>query len=160
MAGVAIGTFYAYFGNMQALAAVCIHRAVTQAARDARNTIDELSGESLEIVAGAMVNSQVSSVMADREAWAAFYLLERQVSSPAKFRKHYEEWVRLWQHAIAISANPPPPERLPTVARMAHVITYSWLAQCMLTLGPRVDAQWLRRELHSAVQAYLAVSRG
>lgn len=159
VAGVAIGTFYAYFGNMQALAAVCIHGAVKQAAKDARRAVDELQGESLEVVAGALLNSQVRSVMADPRTWAALYLLERQVSSPAAFRKHYDEWVKLWQHTIAISADPPPPERLPTVARMAHVITYSWLAQCLLTIGPRVDAQWLRRELHVAVQAYLTLSR-
>jgi AcrR family transcriptional regulator len=159
VAGVAIGTFYAYFGNMKALAAICIHRVVAQAAKDARHAVDDVKGESLDVVAGALLNSQLRSVMADPKTWAALYLLERQVSSPAAFRKHYEEWVELWQHAISIAADPLPAERLQTVARMAHVMTYSWLAQCLLTVGPDVNQQWLRNELHTAVQAYLSVSR-
>ncbi|MCO8649745.1 TetR/AcrR family transcriptional regulator, partial [Burkholderia multivorans] len=93
----------------------------------------------------------------DAALWSLLFALERQVSSLAAYRRHYDAYVALWRDALAGTADPPPAARLDAVARMAHSICYGGISQALLTLGPAWDVAALRGELHAALRAYLAV---
>jgi len=41
------------------------------------------------------------------------------------------------------------------MARMVHSLVYGWVTQNLLTLGPELDRQALRTEVHLAVRSYL-----
>lgn len=155
VAGVAVGSFYEYFGNMQALAALCISRIVKTAASKARQAIESRRGRPLVEVVDAMLDCQVRNVMSDAQSWAALFLLERQVSTPEAFRHHYAAWISLWCDTLAAASDAPSQKRLATTARMAHAITYGWISQSLITIGPLADETVLREELGLAVQAYL-----
>ncbi len=97
VAGVGVGTFYEYFGNMRALAALCIHQRVKALADAGQAAVDAARGRPLAQVLDAQLDVQVGQVMAEAPVWAALFLVERQVSTPQAFRKHYEAYVALWQ---------------------------------------------------------------
>ncbi|WP_261533375.1 TetR/AcrR family transcriptional regulator [Burkholderia multivorans] len=157
VAGVSVGTFYEYFGDKQSLAAFCIHRHVLALAERLREAAHALRGEARAALAAAFVDLQVDAVAGDAALWSLLFALERQVSSLAAYRRHYDAYVALWRDALACTADPPPAARLDAVARMAHTICYGGISQALLTLGPAWDAAALRGELHAALRAYLAV---
>lgn len=155
VAGVGVGTFYEYFGNMRALAAVCIHARVKALAEAGHAAIERTPGQPLAQVVDALLDSQLDGTLQDAADWAALFLVERQVSGVQAFRKHYEAHVRMWQDALEAAANPPPDA--PGAARMLHAMCYGWVSQSLLALGPQVDARALGARLRQAVHAYVAV---
>ena len=153
VAGVGVGTFYDYFGNMRALAAVCIHARVLALAAAGHAAIDAARGQPLAQVVDALLDSQVDGTLNAAADWAALFLVERQVSGVQAFRKHYEAHVAMWQAALLAAADVP--ADAPGAARMLHAMCYGWVSQSLLALGPQVDAQGLRGRLRQAVQAYV-----
>ncbi|ENH6341426.1 TetR/AcrR family transcriptional regulator [Burkholderia vietnamiensis] len=156
VAGVSVGTFYEYFGDKQSLAALCIHRRVLALAERLRAAAHGLRGMPRAEVAAALVDLQVEVIAADAALWGALFVLERQVSSLAAYRRHYAAYVALWRDALAQAGDPPPAARLEACARMAHALCYGGVSQALLTLGPALDFAALRRELHAALGGYLA----
>lgn len=154
VAGVGVGTFYEYFGNMRALAALCIHERVKALAGAGQAALDAARGQPLAQVLDAQLDVQVGRVMAEAPVWAALFLVERQVSTPEAFRKHYEAYVDLWQRTLEAAADAP--RDAPGAARLLHAMTYGWVSQSLLACGPAVDAAVLRAQLGQAVQAYAA----
>lgn len=101
VAGVSVGTFYEYFGDKQSLAALCIHRRVLALAERLRAAAHGLRGMPRAEVAAALVDLQVEVIAADAALWGALFVLERQVSPLAAYRRHYTAYVALWRDALA-----------------------------------------------------------
>jgi AcrR family transcriptional regulator len=154
VAGVGVGTFYEYFGNMRALAAVCIHERVKALAQAGLAAGEATRGQPLEQVVEGMLNSLVQGVLSEAADWAALFLVERQISSVAAFRKHYEAQVRMWQ--LALEAAEDAPADAQAAARMLHAMCYGWVSQSLLALGPQVDARALQAQIRQATLAYAA----
>jgi len=155
VAGVGVGTFYEYFGNMRSLAAKWISDTVRDAERQLRQAFETRRGRPLAEIVDAMLDVQAHTIAAEAQTWTLLFMLERQVSAPSAFRRHYGVWVETWRDAFACASNPPAADRLMQVARMAHSISYGWLSQCMLTADPPMSEQSLRLELGLAVHGYL-----
>lgn len=156
VAGVGVGTFYEYFGNMRSLAAKWISDTVKDAQHKWRQSFEGRRGQPLVDIVDAVLDVQVSTIAADTQTWTLLFMLERQVSAPSAFRRHYDAWVDAWRDALASASDPPPQDRLALVARMTHAISYGWLSQCMLTTDPPPSEAVLRHELGLAVHGYLA----
>lgn len=158
VAGVGIGTFYEYLGSKQALAALTIHMRVKALGRGLHEAAAALRGQPVQQVLEALLDQQVNAIRADARAWAALFLLERQISSPEAYRKNYRRYVEAWESSLAVASDHPPGERLPALARMVHVLVYGWVSQALLTQGARVDWPLMRTELGLAVRGYLAAT--
>jgi AcrR family transcriptional regulator len=159
VAGVGVGTFYEYFGNMRALAALCIHAHVKALAEAGRAAVEAARGQPLAQVVDALLDVLVGRVAREAPVWSALFLLERQVSSVQAFRKHYEAYVQLWQLALEAAADRP--SDAAGAARLLHAMAYGWVSQSLLAQGPQIDAHDLRARLGEAAQAYGAgLARG
>ncbi|MGH6638228.1 MAG: TetR/AcrR family transcriptional regulator [Polaromonas sp.] len=157
LAGVGIGSFYEYFSSKDALAAVCIHLRVKGIAQRMRQCIEARRGEPLPVLVDALLDAQIHDTLAEPEQWAALFLLERQLSGIAAYRKGYEEFVQLWQQALASAIHWPPGAPAHEAAFVAHATAYSLTSQALMT-QPRVpDPVALRRMLRTAVHGYLSV---
>src|SRR5260370_27936922 len=100
VAGVGIGTFYDYFGNMDALAALCIHRRMKALA--ARSVAAEQADRRLLAIAHVVADTYAVSITGELKTWVALFRLERQISTPKAFHKQYDAHVEL-----STSAFPP-----------------------------------------------------
>jgi len=155
VAGVGVGTFYEYFGNMQALAALVVHQHVKALAQQARAAARRTAGQPLAQVVAAQLDAQVAPVLAQAALWVQLFALERRVSPPGAFARQYEAWVELWRAALAAAADPP--LHAPAGARMLHTMAYGSVSQALLSRGAAgVDGAALRAELERAAQAYAA----
>lgn len=152
VAGVGVGTFYEYFGNMRALAAVCIHERVKALAQAGLAAGETTRGQPLEQVVAGLLDSLVQGVFREAGDWAALFLVERQISSVAAFRSHYEAQVRMWQAALEAAEDAPADAA--AAARMLHAMCYGWVSQSLLALGPQVDARALQAQIRQAARAY------
>ena len=141
VAGVGLGTFYEYFGNMDTLAAMCIHRQV-----------QALHAQGLQTLQGCAGMAPATRVEAPM--WAALFMLERKVSAPEPFRRHYQAYVQLWAMALQ-DCDPPLPEPAQPLARLLHTMTYGWVSQSLLAQGPQQTPQQLREPLGWAIHALL-----
>ena len=155
VAGVGVGTFYEYVANKEALAALTIHMCVKQQAQALRASTERHRGMPRVDIATSIINDQIDLLMGEAEKWRALFLLERRVSSPQAYQKHYDQYVELWQQALSSACDPVGPERLDAVARMVHAIMYGWITQSLMTLGASLDRTFLKQEVLSAVRAYL-----
>jgi len=158
VAGVGVGTFYEYVANKQALAALTIHMRVKRLAQAMSDYVSAHKGEPMHALVQGLIDAQLDSVMDEAAVWSALFMLERQVSSPDAYRKHYDQFVALWGEALLASTEPPEAARLPVVARMVHTMVYGWVTQCLLTQGADLDRATLHAEVKRAVSAYLAAA--
>jgi hypothetical protein len=145
--------------NKQALAALTIHMRVKALALSLQQAIEALDAAPVHTVIDRLLDQQVNAVMADAPTWAALFMLERQVSTPQAFRKHYAQFVDLWLQALRKASDAPALNCLPDVARMVHAMVYGSVTQALLTQGPQLDQPALRRELGMAVHGYLTTPR-
>jgi AcrR family transcriptional regulator len=155
VAGVGIGTFYEYVANKEALAALTIHMCVKQQAQAMQASIARHLGAPRADVVLGIIDDQIELLMGDADKWRALLLLERRISAPDAYRKHYEQYVTLWRQALASAGDPVPEDRLDAAARMVHTMVYGWVAQSLMTLGTDLDKALLKQELMRAVGAYL-----
>lgn len=156
VAGVGIGTFYEYVANKEALAALTIHMRVKTLAMALQQRAAAHAGAALWPMVQAMMTELINKVQADATSWAALFMLERQISDPEVYRKHYEQFVDLWAQGIQASNTTMPASQVATVARMVHSLVYGWVVQCLLTQGPNMDWAQVRSTCAQAVQAYLS----
>lgn len=152
VAGVGIGTFYD-FGNMDALAALCIHRRMKALASAARSVAAEQADRPLLASAHGVADAYALSITGELKTWVALFRLERQISTPKAFHKQYAAHVEMWRSALAQAADPP--ADVGAAARMLHCITYGWLSQSLIAKGSQVSTNALIRELRDAIDAYL-----
>jgi AcrR family transcriptional regulator len=155
VAGVGIGTFYEYVANKEALAALTIHMCVKQQAQAMQASIARHQGAPRADVVLGIIDDQIELLMGDADKWRALLLLERRISAPDAYRKHYAQYVALWRQALASAGDPVPEDRLDAAARMVHTMVYGWVAQSLMTLGTDLDKVQLKQELMRAVGAYL-----
>ena len=155
VAGVGVGTFYEYVAHKEALAALTIHMCVKQQAQALQACAERCQGMPRADIAAAIINDQIDLLMGEAEKWLALFLLERRVSSPEAYRKHYDQYVALWGKALASASDSLSTERLESAARMVHAIMYGWITQSLMTLGPGLDKTALKREVLIVVRAYL-----
>jgi AcrR family transcriptional regulator len=151
VAGVGIGTFYDYFGNMDALAALCIHRRMKALA--ARSVAAEQADRRLLAIAHVVADTYALSITGELKTWVALFRLERQISTPKAFHKQYAAHVEMWRSALARAIDPP--ADVGATARMLHCMTYGWLSQSLIAKGSQVSTNALIRELRGAIDAYL-----
>jgi AcrR family transcriptional regulator len=154
VAGVGLGTFYEYFGNMDTLAAMCIHRQVRALHDRGRAVLQQQSGAPLAVRVDALLDVLADGIAREAPMWAALFMLERKVSTPEPFRRHYQAYVQLWALALEPAGAPPRADGLP-LARLLHTLTYGWVSQSLLALGPQQGAAGLRAPLGWAVHALL-----
>lgn len=158
VAGVGVGTFYEYFGNMPALAALVVHQQVKALAQQVRAAARRTAGQPLAQVVAAQLDAQLLPVLEQAPLWEQLFALERQVSTRAAFARQYEAWVEQWRAALAAAADPP--LHAGAAARMLHSMAYGSVSQALLSRGAQAlqgaaGAQ-LRAELTRALQAYTA----
>src|SRR5258707_4692665 len=89
VAGVGIGTFYDYFGNMDALAALCIHRRMKALALAASSVAAEQADRRLLAIAHGVADTYALSITRELKTWVALFPLERQDSAPEAFYQQY-----------------------------------------------------------------------
>lgn len=152
VAGVSVGTFYEYFGDLRALAAVSIAVNVKALERELRGVAARARGEPPLAVVAAMSGAMSARVLGAPVRWRALLQLEREVSTPAAYRRQYAYWVDLWREALDMAV---PQPHSAALAHMVHAITYGWLSQCLLTLEPPLDTAALQAQLHTALFGYL-----
>src|SRR5258708_9250022 len=122
VAGVGIGTFYDYFGNVDALAALCIHRRMKALALAARSVAAEQADRRLLAIAHGVADTYALSITGELKTWVALFRLERRISTPKVFHKQYAAHVEMWRSALARATDPP--ADVGTAARMLHYIAF------------------------------------
>ncbi|MFG0674687.1 TetR/AcrR family transcriptional regulator [Delftia sp. DSM 12781] len=154
VAGVGLGTFYEYFGNMDTLAAMCIHRQVQTLHAQGLQTLQGCAGMAPATRVDRLLDTLVDGIAREAPMWSALFMLERKVSAPEPFRRHYQAYVQLWAMALQ-DCDPPLPEPAQPLARLLHTMTYGWVSQSLLALGPQQTPQQLREPLGWAIHALL-----
>lgn len=155
VAGVSIGSFYEYQDSKYALAALTIHQRIRALGRSLRDQARRLHGRPMRDLIETLLDQHVDTVRCDAPAWAALFLLERQISSPAAYRNEYRRFVQDWEAALAEAGDAPAAEDIAALARMVHVLVYGWLSQSLLMHGTCIDWRQLRDELGRAVRGCL-----
>lgn len=155
VAGVGIGTFYEYVGNKEALAALTIHIRVKGLAQALQAGIESSPHPSGVDLAMDLIDGQIQRISQDAPSWAALFLLERQISSPDAYRKHYDQFVALWAQAVAPALTELPATAIHTVARTIHGVVYGLVSQELITVGAQADLANLADQVKALVRQYL-----
>ncbi len=155
VAGVGIGTFYEYVGNKEALAALTIHIRVKGLAQALQAGIENSPHPSVVDLAMDLIDGQIQRISQDAPSWAALFLLERQISSPDAYRKHYDQFVALWAQALAPALTELPATAIHTVARTIHGVVYGLVSQELITVGAQADLANLADQVKALVRQYL-----
>jgi hypothetical protein len=106
-----------------------------------------------------LLDTLVDGIAREAPMWAALFMLERKVSAPEPFRRHYQAYVQLWEAALQ-DCDPPLPAPVQPLARLLHTLTYGWVSQSLLALGPQQTLQQLRGPLGWAIHALLREAQG
>lgn len=155
VAGVGIGTFYEYVGNKEALAALTIHIRVKGLAQALQTGIEASQHTSVVDLAMDLIDGQIQRVSQDASSWAALFLLERQISAPDAYRKHYDQFVALWVQALAPALSKFPASDLQTAARTIHGVVYGLVSQELITMGNQAHLLALGVQIKMLVRQYL-----
>jgi AcrR family transcriptional regulator len=155
VAGVGIGTFYAYFPNKEALAAVCLRTrmkaVVTELAElAAAGPADDAADTASDRLVDALLDRMVERFAGRAAEWQALLHLERRISTPEAYARLYRLATDMWAAALARAAHPA------RAAWVVHTASYSLLTQRIMEDGARTDAVALRRQMGVLVHAYLA----
>ena len=160
VAGIGVGTFYDYVPNLRALAASTIHKRCTDTAEHLRASIAPFAGESFAVLTRALLQALVREGFGKPKEWTALLLLERQVSSAAALRKIHESYVGIWASALSQSSDKPPEDKLQSVARMAHALSYGWYSHDLLFYADDPKHQRSLEEMIKAIAGLLPSSLG
>ena len=155
VAGVGIGTFYEYVGNKEALAALTIHIRVKGLAQALQTGIEASQHTSVIDLAMDLIDGQIQRVSQDAPSWAALFLLERQISAPDAYRKHYDQFVALWTQALAPALTECPAPEIQTAARTIHGVVYGLVSQELITMGDQAHLLALGVQIKTLVRQYL-----
>lgn len=155
VAGVGIGTFYEYVGNKEALAALTIHIRVKGLAQALLAGIQASQHPSAVDLAMDLIDGQIQRVNQDAPSWAALFLLERQISAPDAYRKHYDQFVALWAQALTPVLTGFPASEVHIAARTVHGVVYGLVSQELITVGAQADLPHLGEQIKNLVRPYL-----
>lgn len=156
-AGVGIGSFYEYFANKGELASIWVHLRVKQIRMLMLECLDEVRDQPLPVRVDSIIAAQCAPIFVEPEQWRSLFLLERQVSGIAPYRKQYAKFVQAW---IAVLKEGPgwlDEATLDEAAFAAHSISYSLISQALMTSDRAPDAAHWQRQLRRAVHGYLSV---
>lgn len=132
VAGVGIGTFYDYMPNLRSLAASAINKRCTESAAVLSSTMIDHEGLSIELTVEQLLKALVKEGFGNPKEWTALLMLERLVSSAAGLKKIHDLYVQIWSHAIRHSTFDIDEDKLISVSRMAHAISYGWYSHDLL----------------------------
>lgn len=156
VAGVGIGTFYAYFPNKEALAAVCLRtrmKAVVTALAELAGPPESAAPATL---VDAMLDRMVALFAGSAAQWQALLHLERRISTPDAYARLYRMATDMWTAALRRALQQEQTAALEQLAWTVHTASYALLTQRIMQDGPRTDAAALRRQLGVLVHAVLA----
>lgn len=165
LAGVGIGSFYEYFSDKEALAAVCIHLRVKQIAGSMQAVVDTHVNAHVNAHVGAplperidaLLEAQIHATLAEPGQWSALFLLERRVSGTGAFRKLYGEFVQLWAAMLAGEPEIDGDAQRDEAAFAIHSMIYGLVSQALMTHAGPADPTRLRALVRTAVHGYVSV---
>ena len=79
-----------------------------------------------------LLKALVKEGFGNPKEWTALLMLERLVSSAAGLKKIHDLYVQIWSHAIRHSTFDIDEDKLISVSRMAHAISYGWYSHDLL----------------------------
>lgn len=154
VAGVGIGTFYDYMPNLRSLAGSTINKRCTESATVLSSTMALHEGLSLELTVEQLLKALVKEGFGKPKEWTALLLLERQVSSADALKKIHDHFVQIWASAIRHSTFKIDDDKLISVSRMAHAISYGWYSHDLLFY---IDDPRHRRSIDEITQGIVGI---
>jgi len=154
VAGVGIGTFYDYVPNLRSLAASTINKRCTETADALSSTMIKHEGLSIEATVQQLLQALVKEGFGNPKEWTALLLLERQVSSADALKKIHDHFVQIWASAIRHSTFKIDEDKLISVSRMAHAISYGWYSHDLLFY---IDDPRYRRSIDEIAQGIVGI---
>lgn len=155
VAGVGIGTFYAYFSGKDALAALCIYVRFKSHALAMRQAIEMRRGALLQSLVDTLIDLLIDRHCEQPEQWSALAYLERLISSPEAYQKSYLNMVNVWSDALTSTADWPSEANVQDIAYVVHTTTYSLLYQTLMRAPKQIREPALRQQVKTAVHGYL-----
>ena len=149
VAGVGIGTFYDYMPNLRSLAGSAINKRCMESATALSSTMAQHEGLSIEQTVEHLLKALIKEGFGNPKEWTALLLLERQVSSADALKKIHDHFVQIWASAIRHSTFIIDEEKLISVSRMAHAISYGWYSHDLLFY---IDDPRYRRSIDEITQ--------
>ena len=154
VAGVGIGTYYDYVPNLRSLAASTINKRCTETADALSSTMIKHEGLSIEATVQQLLQALVKEGFGNPKEWTALLLLERQVSSADALKKIHDRFVQIWASAIRHSTFKIDEDKLISVSRMAHAISYGWYSHDLLFY---IDDPRYRRSIDEIAQGIVGI---
>ena len=132
VAGVGIGTFYDYVPNLRTLGASTINKRCLECSTVLRATVSQHTGQSVEGLVKALLQSLISLGFSRPKEWTALLLLERRCASAPGRRKTHGDFFAIWADALRASSANIPENEVTAMARMAHALSYGWYSHDLL----------------------------
>ena len=137
LAGVGLGTFYEYFSQKEDLIALTIHQYVKSNAKQLKQQAElwrterdqkQLTLAQLKQLVKYLLRFQIRQIQAKQQIWAQLFLLERQISSPNAYQKHYQLMIDVWDQALNCYTHNP----AQNLSLNIHRISYGFISQSLL----------------------------
>lgn len=137
LAGVGLGTFYEYFSQKEDLIALTIHQYVKSNAKQLKQQAElwrterdqkQLTLAQLKQLIKYLLRFQIRQIQAEQQIWAQLFLLERQISSPEAYQKHYQLMIHVWDQALNCYTHNP----AQNLSLNIHRISYGFISQSLL----------------------------
>ena len=137
LAGVGLGTFYEYFSQKEDLIALTIHQYVKSNAKQLKQQAElwrterdqkQLTLAQLKQLIKYLLRFQIRQIQAEQQIWAQLFLLERQISSPEAYQKHYQLMIYVWDQALNCYTHNP----AQNLSLNIHRISYGFISQSLL----------------------------
>lgn len=164
IAGVGLGTFYEYFSQKEDLIALTIHQFIKHNARCLQQQAPLLINHGhlpLKSYIQQLLQSQLEQIQRQQLIWAKLFLLERQVSSPEAYQKHYALMIDAWHTTLSLYANAnhvTPHFDFAALALNIHRISYSFISQSLLCEAQFSQWSQLQADLFIAIDGFVPPS--
>ncbi|OTG80639.1 TetR/AcrR family transcriptional regulator [Acinetobacter sp. ANC 4648] len=160
IAGVGLGTFYEYFSKKEDLIALTIHQYIKNNA----NTIKQqatlwmmdvsqtpINRESLQNLIEYLLQAQISDIQSEQKIWAQLFLLERQISSPKAYQKHYALMIQSWNQALSAFTQ----STESNLSLNIHRISYGFISQTLLVNSDFQNWKNLYQDMLEMIQFFI-----
>ncbi len=159
VAGVGLGTFYEYFSQKEDLIALFIHLSVKDnihlLLRHAKSCSIARTNH-LEAYIHDILRYQLSHFEKQPLFWAEVFYLERIISSPAAYQKHYQLMLDCWNEMLQYSQCSK--AEAAQLASIIHRLSYGLISQSLLFSAQHIDWQSLENEIITAIRIFLPAS--